>query len=217
MDMKYRTVFEYGEDDIIINKSRFIGYTRPIKTEEEALEFIQEIKTKHRDATHNVYAYVVGENSIIQRFNDDGEPSGTAGIPVLEVIKKEDLRDVVVVVTRYFGGIKLGGGGLIRAYTKGCKIALDAGEIVDMVLHTNLEIKVDYTLYGKIENYLQSENYIPEDIEFQDNVGINIYVDNEELEKFKRELINMTSANIEILNLDEKYLPVKGNKKLWVK
>lgn len=215
--MKYRTVFEYGEDDIIINKSRFIGYTRPIKTEEEALEFIQEIKIKHRDATHNVYAYVVGENSIIQRFNDDGEPSGTAGIPVLEVIKKEDLRDVVVVVTRYFGGIKLGGGGLIRAYTKGCKIALDAGEIVDMVLHTNLEIKVDYTLYGKIENYLQSENYIPEDIEFQDNVGINIYVDNEELEKFKRELINMTSANIEILNLDEKYLPVKGNKKLWVK
>jgi uncharacterized YigZ family protein len=217
MDTKYKTVFEYGEDEIIINKSRFIGYTRPIKTEDEALEFIEEIKTKHRDATHNVYAYVVGENSNVQRFNDDGEPSGTAGIPVLEVIKKEDLRDVVVVVTRYFGGIKLGGGGLIRAYTKGCKIALDAGEIIDMVLHTNLELKVDYTLYGKIENYLQSENYIPEDIDFQDNVIINIYVDNGELEKFKRELINMTSANIEILDLNEKYLPVKGNKKLWVK
>lgn len=108
MDGSYRTTFSYGEDEVIINKSRFIGYSMPINDEEEALDFIETIQQKHRDATHNVYAYVVGENSNIQRFSDDGEPSGTAGIPVLEVIKKEDLRNIVIVVTRYFGGIKLG-------------------------------------------------------------------------------------------------------------
>lgn len=214
MDIEYKTLLQYGEDEIIINKSRFIGYARPVKSEEEALEFIEKISSKHRDATHNVYAYVIGKNSNIQRFSDDGEPSGTAGIPALEVIKKEELRDVVVVVTRYFGGIKLGGGGLIRAYTKGCKIALNAAQIVDMILHTNLEIQIDYTLYGKIENYLQSENYIPENIDFRDKVSISIYVDNRKLERFKRELINMTSANIEIIDLDEKYLPIKDNMKL---
>src|SRR5699024_1381521 len=101
MDNIYKTIYKYGEDEIIINKSRFIGYAMPIQSEEEALDFIEKIKTKHRDATHNVYAYVVGKNSNIQRFSDDGEPSGTAGVPALEVIKKEELRNVVVVVTRY--------------------------------------------------------------------------------------------------------------------
>ena len=151
MDKIYRTIYTYGEEETIINKSRFIGYAMPIETEEEALEFIEKIKTKHRDATHNVYAYVLGKDSNAQRFSDDGEPSGTAGIPVLEVIKKENLRNVVVVVTRYFGGIKLGTGGLIRAYTRGAKIGLDAGTIVDMVLHSRIKIRIDYTLYGRIE------------------------------------------------------------------
>ena len=141
----YRTIKEYGEDEVIINKSRFIGYSSPINSEEEAIDFINLIKSKHKDATHNVYAYVFGEESNIQRFNDDGEPSGTAGIPVLEVIKKEDLRNIVVVVTRYFGGVKLGGGGLIRAYTKGAKLGIDSGIIVDMTLHIKIKISIPYT------------------------------------------------------------------------
>ena len=111
----YKTLHEFGMDEIIIEKSTFIGYAKPIKTEEEAIEFVNEIKKKHKDATHNVWAYTVGKTMNIQRYSDDGEPQGTAGIPTLEVIKKEDLRDVVVVVTRYFGGVKLGAGGLVRA------------------------------------------------------------------------------------------------------
>ena len=207
MNREYKTILGYGEDETLINKSRFIGYARPITSEEEALDFIEEIKAKHREATHNVYAYVYGENSNIQRFSDDGEPSGTGGIPVLEVIKKEDLRDVVVVVTRYFGGIKLGAGGLIRAYTRGCKIALDASRIVNMILHTNMEVKVEYTLYGKIENYLQKEKYIIDEVDFTEDVKMNIYVNNNKIDCFKREILNMTSGTAEILDLDEKYIP----------
>ena len=127
---QYRTVGKSGEAELVIEKSQFISYAAPAATEEEALEFIQAIKKKHRDATHNVPAYVIGENNDIQRFSDDGEPSGTAGVPMLEVLKKEDLRDTVLVVTRYFGGIKLGTGGLVRAYTKAAKLALEAAGIV---------------------------------------------------------------------------------------
>lgn len=117
----YRTIYEYGCDEFTEERSRFIGYAKPINSEEEAVEFVDEIKKKHKDATHNVWAYTVGPTMNIQRYSDDGEPQGTAGIPALEVIKKEDLRDVVVVITRYFGGIKLGAGGLVRAYTRGAK------------------------------------------------------------------------------------------------
>lgn len=127
MKENYRSVLSsgktYRQKEIVINKSRFIGTSYRINSEEEALDFINMIKEEHSDATHNVYAYVLGENSNIQRFSDDGEPSGTAGVPILELIKKEDLRNVVVVSTRYFGGIKLGGGGLIRATQKVVRLA----------------------------------------------------------------------------------------------
>lgn len=210
----YRTVFSYGEAEFIINKSRFIGYANHIKTEEEALDFIEEISTKHRDATHNVYAYVVGENSNIQRFSDDGEPSGTAGIPALEVIKKEDLRNVVVVVTRYFGGIHLGAGGLIRAYTKGAKIGLDAAKIVDMVVHQELGIKVDYNLYGKIENFLLANEYIVDEVTFDTSVNISIFVDRGELDRFIKTITDLSSGNIEIEKLDLVHLPILDGKRL---
>ena len=137
----YKTLHEFGMDEIIIEKSTFIGYAKPIKTEEEAIEFVNEIKKKHKDATHNVWAYTVGKTMNIQRYSDDGEPQGTAGIPTLEVIKKEDLRDVVVVVTRYFGGVKLGAGGLVRAYTKGAKIGIDAAKVIEKVMYKKLELK----------------------------------------------------------------------------
>ena len=150
----YKSVHKEGRDEIIINKSRFIGTACPVESEEEALEFIDRIKKEFKDATHNVYAYVIGENSNIQRFSDDGEPSGTAGIPVLNVIKQENLRNVAVVVTRYFGGVLLGAGGLVRAYTKGAKIALDSGIIVDKNLFYDVSFKIDYTLLGKMENEL---------------------------------------------------------------
>ncbi|MEW8972633.1 MAG: YigZ family protein [Tissierellaceae bacterium] len=214
MKERYRTIFSYGEDEIIINKSRFIGYAKPINSEEEALEFIEEIKTKHRDATHNVYAYVFGENSNIQRFSDDGEPSGTAGIPALEVLKKEELRNVVVVVTRYFGGIKLGGGGLIRAYTKGAKIAVDAGTIVDMVLHRELSFQVDYSQYGKIENFLMTNEYATNNITFESLVNISLYISIEELEEFKKSITDLTNGDAIIEELDDIHLPVLDGKRI---
>ncbi len=214
MDGSYRTIFSLGEDEVIINKSRFIGYSMRINSEEEALDFIETIQQKHKDATHNVYAYVVGENSNIQRFNDDGEPSGTAGIPVLEVIKKEDLRNIVVVVTRYFGGTKLGGGGLIRAYTKSAKIGIDAGTVIDMTPHTKLSLTMDYTLYGKIENYLMTNEYIVDDSDFQTQVNIQISVETSTLEEFKSIMTNLTNGDIVIVEMEDLFLPLKNGKRL---
>lgn len=204
----YRTIGGYGADEVIINKSRFIGHGMPINSEEEALQYIDLISTKYKDATHNVYAYVLGEESNIQRFSDDGEPSGTAGIPVLEVIKKEDLRNVLVVVTRYFGGIKLGGGGLIRAYTKGAKIAVDAGKVVDMTLHQLLEIIIPYTLYGKMGNFLMSNGYAPEDVAFETEVKIQLYVEKAKVEGLTNEITNLSNGNIEIKYAHKKHLPL---------
>lgn len=214
MEESYRTTFSLGEDQIIINKSRFIGYSMPINSEQEALDFIESIQQKHKDATHNVYAYVVGMNSNIQRFNDDGEPSGTAGIPVLEVIKKEDLRNIVVVVTRYFGGIKLGGGGLIRAYTRSAKIGLDAGIIIDMTSHVKLILNIDYTLFGKIENYLMTNEYIMDEVDFQTDVSIHISIEEMILEEFKSMMTNLASGDIEILEVGNIFLPLKNGKRL---
>ena len=214
MDKRYKTIYKYGEAEIIINKSKFIGYAMPIETEEEVLEFIEEIKTKHRDATHNVYAYVLGKNSNIQRFSDDGEPSGTAGIPALEVIKKEDLRNVVVVIIRYFGGVKLGGGGLIRAYTKGAKIGLEAGLIIDMVLHQKIKIRMDYTLYGKIENHLINEEYIVDETIFDDAVNTFVYIEEPKVEEFYAIIADLTNGNGILENLEEEYIPTKDGKRV---
>ena len=212
MDNIYRTIHRYGESEIVINKSRFIGYAMPIESEQDALNFIEEIKTKHRDATHNVYAYVYGEDSNIQRFSDDGEPSGTAGIPALEVMKKEDLRNVVVVVTRYFGGIKLGTGGLIRAYTKGAKIGLESGIIIEKVLHHKLKIRIDYTLYGMIENYLMTKGYIVNDVIYDDAVNLYVYIKFSEVDSFKKTIIDLTSANAIIEYEGEEHLSMKDGK-----
>lgn len=214
MDKTYRTIYKYGEAETIINRSRFIGYAMPIETEDEALEFIDKIKIKHRDATHNVYAYALGQGSNTQRFSDDGEPSGTAGIPALEVIKKENLRNVVVVVTRYFGGVKLGAGGLIRAYTKGAKIGLEAGIMMDMVLHTKIKIRMDYTLYGRVENYLINEKYIVDETVFDDAVNIFVYIEDTKLEDFHKIITDLTSGSATLEYLDEEYISIKDGKKL---
>lgn len=212
MDRSYRTIHKYGKDEIIINKSRFIGHAMPIESEEDALEFIWKIKEEYRDATHNVYSYVLGENNNIQRFSDDGEPSGTAGIPVLEVIKKENLRKVVVVVTRYFGGIKLGAGGLIRAYTKGAKIALEAGIIVDKIPHRKLKIRINYTSYGMVENFLNQGGYIIDSIEYDDGVNIYVYIEHKDLEALTIKISNLTSGTAMIEHLDDEYISIRDGK-----
>lgn len=202
----YRTLHEFGTDEITIEKSVFIGYAKPIKSEEEALEFINEIKKKHKDATHNVWAYTVGQNMNIQRYSDDGEPQGTAGIPTLEVIKKEDLRDVAVVVTRYFGGTKLGAGGLVRAYTKGAKLGLEAGKIIYKVMYQEVKIKIDYTQLGKVQNELMNLGYFIKDTIYEDNVEIIVYSKLEDVEKVSEKMIDITNGTGKIVLGEEFYL-----------
>lgn len=208
----YRTLHEFGRDEFTVEKSVFIGHVKPVETEEEAREFIDEIKSKYKDATHNVWAYTIGETMNIQRYSDDGEPHGTAGIPTLEVIKKEDLRNVVVVVTRYFGGVKLGAGGLVRAYTKGAKIGLEAGKIVEKKPFIEVDISVDYTLLGKIQNELANREYTVKDIEYTDSVNIIVYCEKERLETLSSLITEITSATAEIREKEEFYLSVMDGK-----
>lgn len=208
----YRTLHEFGRDEFTVEKSVFIGHVKPVETEEEAREFIDEIKSKYKDATHNVWAYTIGETMNIQRYSDDGEPQGTAGIPTLEVIKKEDLRNVVVVVTRYFGGVKLGAGGLVRAYIKGAKIGLEAGKIVEKKPFIEVDISVDYTLLGKIQNELANREYTVKDIEYTDSVNIIVYCEKERLETLSSLITEITSATAEIREKEEFYLSVMDGK-----
>ena len=207
----YKTLHEFGMDEIIIEKSTFIGYAKPIKSEEEAVEFINEIKKKHKDARHNVWAYTIGQNMNIQRYSDDGEPQGTAGIPTLEVIKKEDLRDVAVVVTRYFGGIKLGAGGLVRAYTKGAKIGLEAAKIIEKVMFQEVRVRIDYNQLGRVQNEIMNMNYIIKDTIYADNVEIVVYSRLEDVEKLVSRMTDITSATAENILGEEFYLSVKDN------
>jgi len=202
----YKTIHKYGCDEVVIEKSTFIGYAKPVKTEDEAIEFVNKIKKKHKDATHNVWAYTIGMNMEIQRYSDDGEPQGTAGIPTLEVIKKEDLRNVVVVVTRYFGGIKLGAGGLVRAYTKGAKIGLESSKIIEKVLYKDIRIKIDYTQLGKVQNDIINMGYFIKDTFYEDKVVIVVYAKVDEADELKEKIIEITSATAEISEKDEFYL-----------
>ena len=205
----YKTLHKIVVDEYIVEKSTFIGYAKPIKTEEEAIEFINEIKKKHKDATHNVWAYTIGENMNIQRYSDDGEPQGTAGIPTLEVIKKEDLRDVVVVVTRYFGGIKLGAGGLVRAYTKGAKVGIEAGIVIEKVKYSEVKIKIEYTQLGRIQNEIMNLGFKVKDTIYSEDVELIVYVRNEEAKSSMDRIIDITSGTADVSLGEEYYLSEK--------
>jgi len=189
---QYHTVKIEGSDELTIQKSRFIGYVRRVETEEEAQAFIQEIKEKHKDATHNCSAYTIGEHHQIQKANDDGEPSRTAGVTMWEVLLKKDLRDTAVVVTRYFGGIKLGAGGLIRAYSQATSLAIQTTGIVRRSLMQGISVTIAYTLLGKLKNMLETSDYILDSIQYLDNVELIVYVPKGEEQTFREWIINAT-------------------------
>ena len=203
---KYYTVKGNGENEIVIEKSRFIAHVARTETEEEAQEFIQHIKKAHWNATHNCSAYLIGEHDQIQKANDDGEPSGTAGVPILEVLKKKHLKDTVVVVTRYFGGIKLGAGGLIRAYSKATSEGINATGLVQRKLMRIISTKIDYTWLGKLENELRSSDYPIKEIHYLDKVVIDTYVEEEQTESFTEWMIELTNGQGEISNGELVYL-----------
>lgn len=210
----YFSIFHDGIDEFVEKKSKFIGHSFIVKTEDEALEKIAEIKQQYKDATHNCSAYIIGEDKLIQRYNDDGEPSGTAGIPMLEVLKKEDLTNVLVIATRYFGGTMLGAGGLVRAYTKTAKIAIDAGVVVEMIKFEKISISYDYTFHGSITNFLLKNQHKILSEEFTDRVKILLYkkIDDENLLK---EILNLTSGNAEIGVECDLLLPTKNGQILY--
>ncbi|KTR59184.1 hypothetical protein RSA42_12575 [Exiguobacterium indicum] len=202
----YYTVKENGFHEIIIQKSRFITYLARATTEEQAQAFISELKKKHHDANHNCSAYVIGERNEIQKANDDGEPSGTAGVPMLEVLKKRDLRDTVVVVTRYFGGIKLGGGGLIRAYGSSVSEALNAVGVVERIEHTVVSVNVDYTWLGKLENELRASVHPVDQIHYLDQVQIDVLVKTADVPNFLDWMTNMTNGQANLSSGSTRYL-----------
>ncbi len=195
--MNYKTIKDRAEDRFIEKKSEFIGYIKHTETEAEALDFIAEIRAMHRKATHNCYAYILRENNL-SRHSDDGEPGGTAGVPIYEVLRKEGLTDVCCVVTRYFGGILLGAGGLVRAYTKGAKMACDAAEKLDMRTAAKLILTLSYPYYGKIGKTLTDYDVRTESENFGADVVITLYIALESEQSFTAELTDVCGGNISV-------------------
>ena len=190
---EYKTIKQRASDEFIEKKSRFIGYIAPVETEDEAIAFINEIRTKHRDATHNVYAYSLRAGQI-KRASDDGEPQGTGGVPMLNVLNGNELVDVCCVVTRYFGGTLLGVGGLVRAYTEGAKIAVAAGGIKTVAESADVKITCDYNLYGKIEHFIGEKGIYVVESDFGADVNITVRLRTEETDAFERDITELTSA-----------------------
>ncbi len=193
--MEYKTIEKESCDEFIEKKSRFIGYIKPVTTKEEAVEYINSIKSKHWDATHNVYAYVLRDGQT-RRYSDDGEPQGTAGIPVLDVLIKENVVDCVVVATRYFGGILLGGGGLVRAYSHTAKIAVDAGGVITMRLCSIMNVKCDYNFYGRLNSLIPEFGGVIDDTVFEEDVKMKFHLPADIEGEFNAKLIDVSFGKV---------------------
>lgn len=204
----YQTIKQAGSHEIEIKKSRFICALKRTNNEDEAQAFIDQIKKEHWKATHNCSAYVIGQNNQIQRAHDDGEPSGTAGVPMLDILKKRDLRNVTAVVTRYFGGTKLGAGGLIRAYGGAVNEAIDALGVVARKLLQQIYLEVDYTLSGSLENKLNNSDFILQDIQYTEVVTFECFVEVEEVDSFKEITTEWLNGNGEYTLGNEAYIEV---------
>lgn len=202
----YFTIRDSGSHEINIEKSRFICHIKEAKTEEEAQTFIAEMKKVHWDATHNCSAYLIGENDEIQKAQDDGEPSGTAGVPMLDVLKKRGLKDIVVVVTRYFGGKKLGAGGLIRAYGQAVSEGINAVGIVERSLVKVVKVKVNYKLLGKVEHALRSSQYYLEKVNHLEEVEFELWIKVDDVDSFKEWMIDLTNGSCQIEESIVKYM-----------
>lgn len=200
----YRTIEAPARDEFIERRSRFIGHIAPVRTDDEAVAFVNSIREQHREATHNVYAYILRQGQLM-RFSDDGEPQGTAGKPVLEVVQREGLVDVAVVVTRYFGGILLGAGGLVRAYTQGAKTAIDAGQVLNMQPAAVLEVDMGYDFYGKATYILPKHEIQTLDSIFEEGVRLRLLCKTARLDAFTRELTELSSGTVSPLVIEEKF------------
>lgn len=195
--MSYKTIYEQAQDSFVEKKSEFIGHIAPVKTPEEAAAFIELIRSQNRKARHNVYAYILRDKNTT-RYCDDGEPQGTGGVPVLDVLKKAGLTDVCVVVTRYFGGVLLGANGLVRAYSQGCKIAVNAARIMQMHECSRFEFSCDYNMYGKVSYVLPDFEVIKEKEDFADVVNISVLVKSELCKAFIDKMTDISNGQISL-------------------
>lgn len=204
--MNYITINDNFENSIEIKKSNFITHLFSVSSVDEANVYLEEIRKEHYKANHNCYAYIIGTNMEIKKASDDGEPSMTAGRPILNAMEKNDLTNALIVVSRYFGGIKLGASGLIRAYSSSAREVIKCAELVKKVYTTKVKISYDYSLHGKIETFLRSLGYKLDNAEFTDKVKYKVYVPIEDKEKFKEDLIALTNAKINITEEDNIYI-----------
>ena len=204
MGKGYFTLKKAAESKFIERRSEFIGNAAPVTTEAEALAFINSIRSKYSDATHNVYAYILRDGNLT-RFSDDGEPHGTAGLPVLDVLRKEELCDCAVVVTRYFGGILLGAGGLVRAYTTGAKIGIDGAEKIFLKPFKRLEMEMDYSRYNRVMQLMSAHGVRTEDSEFGIGIKLKASVAEERTEGFVKAVTDATNGIVLVNITDEFY------------
>lgn len=200
----YKTISSKAQASFVEKKSEFISYLCHVENENDAINFIDEIKATHRRARHNCYCYILRDNNIM-RYSDDGEPSGTAGIPIYEAIKKANLTDVCCVITRYFGGILLGGGGLVRAYTKATSLAIESAEIMEMAMAFLVKVKVNYSLYGKLGAIFDELDARILTENFTDDVEINLYIKSELYEQLQSKLVEACFGQVFIENLQNEY------------
>ena len=205
MTAPYKTLRNAASDEFIIHKSRFIGYASPAQTEEEALAFLQSIRLKHKDATHNCYAYVIGRNAGVMRYSDDGEPGGTAGLPMMEVLKAQGVVNCCVVVTRYFGGVLLGAGGLVRAYTQGCAVALKAAQVVVMEPSRRYLCEVSYPLWDRVQHTLRALPVQLLGSEFTTAVTFTLLMREKDSDDVLAELTRITDGRFEALLEEESF------------
>ena len=200
----YKTVRQFASDELVEKRSRFIGYCKPVSTQDEAIAFINEIKSKHWDARHNVYAYVIRSEGV-SRYSDDGEPQGTAGIPVLDVIRKRGVTDCVIVVTRYFGGVLLGAGGLVRAYSAAAKLAVDASGEREMIVCSVCSLSCSYTMYGKLPSMIASFGGSIDDSSFTDDVHLVFHLPEENLAAFNKALSEESSGKLQATEEEKQF------------
>lgn len=204
----YKTVAGDGEAVFTDRKSKFIAHVHPAENEEEALAFLAEMRSRYSDARHNVYAYIIDENNIF-RYSDDGEPSGTSGMPVLDTMRKEGLVDVITVVTRYFGGTLLGTGGLVHAYGTAARMGLESAGIVTRALCGIYKVKCDYTLAGKLQYHFAEKGYMTEDTVYTDNVEFTVCLLRSEIEGFISEVTDISGGRAVIKPGGEKYTDIR--------
>ena len=206
MSLDYKTVRNEACDEFTEKRSRFIGYCKPVTTEQEATDFINEKRSKHWDVRHNVYAYSLREGNI-KRYSDDGEPSGTAGMPVLDVILKNEVYDVCIVVTRYFGGVLLGTGGLVRAYSQAAKLALEAGGVVVMENCAVCSLECTYNQYGKVSSLVQELSSGLDGTEYGSGVVLKFHIKPDMLPALQKKLADATAGEVQIQTENEDYFP----------